>query len=70
MNTNRILPSSSSFNAVVDGKLTGLAGCKRSAECERAPNCLRADDRLPYRSDMVPGGPVASCGVFILATAA
>lgn len=39
--TNRI---TSSGNAVINGKFTGLAGCAN--HCERAASCLRADPRL------------------------
>lgn len=62
--TNRILPPGSQFNAVVDGKPTGLAGCTRS-DCRRAHACLRADARLPTRFDLANGQPTAKCLTFI-----
>lgn len=52
MNTNRILPPGSQFNAIINGKPTGLAGCDQAAECPRAASCIRADARLPYRAVM------------------
>lgn len=63
--TNHILPPGSQFNAIVDGKPTGLAGCTRTGDCERAARCLRADERLPYRADLCGNLPVAQCDVFI-----
>lgn len=62
--TNRILPPGSQFNAIVNGKPTGLAGCTR-AECERTHTCLRADAGLPTRCDLCPGTPTAQCALFI-----
>lgn len=62
---NYILPAGSEFNAVVDGKRTGLAGCTRSAECERTTTCLRADAGLPTRFDLANGQPTAKCLTFI-----
>ena len=52
MNTNRILPAGSQFNAIINGKPTGLAGCTQAAECSRSASCIRADARLPYRAVM------------------
>lgn len=68
-NPNRILPPGSQFAAMVDGKPTGLAGCSRTTECYRAARCLRADSRLPYRTDLAPRQPVRDCRAFILAQA-
>ena len=51
---NRILPAGSQFQAIVNGKPTGLAGCKQSACCPFAGECLRADERLAYRADFTP----------------
>lgn len=64
---NRLLPAGGSFQAIVDGKPTGLAGCKRTAECSRAPRCLRADERLKYRADLSPSQTTEACRAFILA---
>lgn len=50
MSENRILSPEHQFDAVVNGKPTGLAGCTQTADCERAVHCLRADPRLPYRA--------------------
>ena len=61
---NYILPAGSEFNAVVDSKRTGLAGCTRT-ECERTHTCLRADAGLPTRFDMANGQPTAACLTFI-----
>ena len=62
---NKILPPGSQFQAIIDGKPTGLAGCSRAAECTRAPACIRADDRLRYRADLAPCQPVTACRAFI-----
>lgn len=62
---NYILPPGSQFNAVVNGKPTGLAGCTRAAECARSGQCLRSDNRLPTRFDMANGQPTAGCLTFI-----
>ena len=62
---NLLLPSGSQFQAVIDGKHTGLAGCSRVAECTRASACIRADDRLRYRADLAPHQPVTACRAFI-----
>jgi hypothetical protein len=35
--------------AMIDGQLTGLAGCNASAGCAKAGNCLRADAQLALR---------------------
>ena len=51
---NRILPAGSQFQAIVNGKPTGLAGCKQSVGCPFAGECLRADERLAYRADFTP----------------
>ncbi len=40
--TNHILPPGGPFQAVVDGKPTGLAGCTRYQDCTTADRCLRA----------------------------
>ncbi len=62
---NKILVGSR-WNAIVDGKPTGLAGCTQSTDCPRAGHCLRADSRLPYRAAMsLPG--TGECRAFILA---
>lgn len=63
--TNRVLPPGSQFNAIVNGKPTGLAGCTRAAECARAHQCLRADAGLPSRFDLCPSILTAQCVVFI-----
>lgn len=62
---NIILPPGSQFQAIIDGKPTGLAGCIRAAECTRAMACIRADDRLRYRADLAPHQPVTVCRAFI-----
>lgn len=62
---NYILPPGSQFNAVVNGKPTGLAGCTRAGECARGPQCLRADAGLLTRFDMANGQPTAGCLNFI-----
>jgi hypothetical protein len=64
MNGNRILPKGSQFQAIVNGKPTGLAGCSQSAECDRAVRCLRADLRLTYRAEMRSPG-TGECLMFI-----
>jgi hypothetical protein len=64
--SNRILPTSSQYNAIVEGRPTGLAGCTQSNGCSRAPQCLRADARLPYRVAMALPG-TGECRAFILA---
>ena len=61
---NRILPQGSSFQAVVNGKPTGLAGCTQSGECPKAGNCLRAAAQLTFRSAMTDG-PLVNCERFI-----
>jgi hypothetical protein len=38
--------TNSQFNAIINGKPTGLAGCRQAGECPRAPACMRADERL------------------------
>jgi hypothetical protein len=68
MNTarlNYILPATSQFDAMVDGKPTGLAGCTR-AQCPRAGQCLRASPALSYRVDLGPKEP-GDCPVYIRA---
>jgi len=61
---NRILPQGGSFQAVVNGKPTGLAGCTQSGECPKAANCLRADAQLIIRFAMTDG-PLMQCERFI-----
>jgi hypothetical protein len=61
---NRILPPGGQFSAVIDGKPTGLAGCKQAATCPRAERCIRADERLPYRAIMALPG-TGECRAFI-----
>ena len=68
MGSNYILPPGGSFQAVVDGKATGLAGCSRAAECCHRTVCLRADQRLTSRADLMPGRPITACEFFILTT--
>lgn len=47
---NYILPSGM---AMVDGKLTGLAGCTDFRRCARADNCLRAASKLNYCTSFI-----------------
>ena len=67
MHTNAVLPAGSQYNALVDGKPTGLAGCNQQFFCPRSERCLRSDARLPYRALMAITG-VADCQAFIPAT--
>lgn len=65
---NHILPPGGPFQAVVDGKPTGLAGCTRYQDCTTADRCLRADHRLTYRADLAPGIPTIECHAFVIGT--
>ena len=51
-NANRVV---SDGQAVVDGCMTGLAGCSESHSCRLAENCLRASVALTYRVPMAHG---------------
>lgn len=57
---NYVLPQGSAFQAVVNGRSTGLAGCSQSAECPKAATCLRADELLKTRFAMATG-PLINC---------
>lgn len=59
---NQILVNSQ-FNAIINGKPTGLSGCLNAGECNRAGACMRSDERLPYRA--VLSACVAGCTQFI-----
>jgi hypothetical protein len=62
---NVINSAGSQFNAIVNGKPTGLAGCAQAGSCERAVSCLRANPALPYRAVMMLPG-TGACRAFIL----
>lgn len=64
--TGRLLPPGGTFQAVVAGKPTGLAGCACTASCRRASTCLRADQRLQLRWDHSYGRNVGHCRAFVL----
>jgi hypothetical protein len=62
---NAINPAGSQFNATVNGKPTGLAGCTQAGSCERAVICLRANPALPYKAVMMLPR-TGACRAFIL----
>ncbi len=58
MSQNRVI---SAYQAIVDGKTTGLAGCDQADNCPRA--CLRKDAQL---NRGMTGRNPASCKNFIV----
>ncbi|EAZ97016.1 hypothetical protein [Marinobacter sp. ELB17] len=46
-------------SATINGKPTGLAGCTKNATCDKASDCLRANEALAHREDMNPNNSLS-----------